>query len=71
MGKLIELSADQWEPFLNGLRDLLNSAYGDMGGEAKIVDGKIIFEQSWEPSESIQSHYSRVVIAIEEIKIRN
>lgn len=71
MSTLVELSADQWEPFLNGLRDLLNGAYGDMGGEAKIKDGKIIFEQSWEPSETAPGHYSRVIIAIEEIKVRN
>lgn len=71
MSTLVELPADQWGPFLNGLRDLLNGVYGDMGGEAKIEDGKIIFEQSWEPSKTAAGHYSRVVIAIEEIKVRN
>lgn len=70
MSKLITLSPNQHEPFLRNLRDLLTATYGDAGGSAKIVDGRIIFEQSMKPTETRSGDYTKVTIAIEEVKTR-
>lgn len=72
MGKLKTIPKDSecFKSFLLGLCRLLNSQYAESGGRAKIEDSKIIFEQSWEPSESSPGHYQRVQIAIEKVQLR-
>lgn len=73
MGKLKTIPKDSkcFKSFLLGLCSLLNSQYVESGGRAKIEDGKIIFEQSWEPNESSPGHYQRVQIAIEKVQLRD
>lgn len=73
MGKLMTIpkNSKHFEPYLSGLCSTLNGYYADNGGRAKIVDGKIIFEQSWEPSETSEGHYVRVEISIDTVQVRN
>lgn len=71
MAKLTTLDAEGREPFLRTIRDLLNAAYGDMGGEAKIKNGKIIFEQAGKPSETREGFYTRVEIKVPKVQVRS
>lgn len=73
MGKLktIPKNSKHFEPYLRSIRDLLNATYGDAGGRARMREGKIIFEQSWEPSETAEGHYVKVVISIDEVHVRS